>query len=69
VILREDLNVRMSLVATSLQENVLKPTLETEMEVDPYGVLEPLDYIEVIVRHSPKLWPNVTRKLLLKSRN
>jgi Ty3 transposon capsid-like protein len=38
-----------------------KPTLETEMEVGPWGVLDPLDSIKVTVRHSLKLWPNVTR--------
>jgi hypothetical protein len=46
-----------------------KPTLATEMEVDPWGALDPLDSVEVIVRHSPKLWPKVTTKLLLKSRH
>jgi predicted regulator of amino acid metabolism with ACT domain len=55
VILREGLKVRMSLIATSQQVNVPKQTLATEMEVDPWGVLEPLDSIELIVMHSTKL--------------
>jgi hypothetical protein len=63
LILREGSSVRTSLVVTSLQENVRKPTLAVEMEVDPWGVLDRLNSIEVIVKHSPKLWPNVTRKL------
>jgi hypothetical protein len=58
----------MSLAPTSLQETVPKPTLATEMEVDPRGVLDPLDFREVIGRHSPKLWPSEVRKIMLKLR-
>jgi hypothetical protein len=41
LIIIDDLNVRFSLVVTILQDNVPNPTLATEMEVDPQGVLDP----------------------------
>jgi Retrotransposon gag protein len=58
------LNVRISLVCTIMQENIPKTTLETEMEVVPWGVLDLLDSRNVVVRSSRKLRPNVSRKFL-----
>jgi 3'-phosphoadenosine 5'-phosphosulfate sulfotransferase len=43
-----------------------KTTLLTEMEVVPRGVLDLLDSKKVILRRCHKLWPNLTKILLLK---
>jgi hypothetical protein len=58
----------MSLVFTSVQENVRKPTLATEMGVVPWGLIDTFDSIKGL-KAQPQTVAERYQKNLLQSRS